>query len=249
MLEPATEQARAGEIASEAINLAKELTRSAYDGLALDKEVETFIRDSGGRPALKGYHPGFADKPYEWTICLAVDNDVVHGVPDKQVDPTQLITVDLVVEYGGWFADTARTFTHSGDSTRQEFVKNSLRIFNTAMDMIGPNLDIGLYGGMVEVASKMCRYGVIKEYCGHGINQAIHTEPQILNYGRSDGSVFQAGNSYAVEPVLSIDKEYVLNDILDDGYSITANCLVSHNEDTIFVSPRGIVNLTGKKYE
>ena len=70
MQSPPNEQVRAGEIAQGAIQLAQELCRDTIDGKRLDREIEQYIRDEGGEPALKGYHPAFAQKPYEYTICL-----------------------------------------------------------------------------------------------------------------------------------------------------------------------------------
>ena len=247
MLSPANEQVKAGQIAREAIALATKLCIGGLDGMRLDKEVEEFIKDQGGRPALKGYHPHFAPHPYKWTICLGIDNDVVHGVPIKMVGPSRLISVDLVVEYNGWFADTARTFTVSDDVVKQKFAKGSRDIFHAALEMILPQQSINLFGMMVESAAHLHGYSVIQEYCGHGIGKSIHAEPQVCNYPTSTQEVFQVGRSYAVEPVLAINPTYSLRHEPQDGFSVRADCLASHNEDTIFVGQNGIVNLTGNE--
>ena len=244
---PANEQVRAGEIARGAIQLARELCAKTLDGKILDQEIEQYIRDEGGVPALKGYHPHFARKPYEWTICLAVDEDVVHGVPMKYIGPAKLITVDLVVEYQGWFADTARTFALDANKTKTQFAKHSLQIFQSALEMIMPNQSIDLYSAFVEGAARMHGYAVINEYCGHGIGQAIHTPPNVPNTSTLNQGPFQVGRSYAVEPVLAINAQYHLRNKPNDGFSVRADCLASHNEDTVFVSAEGIINLTGNE--
>ena len=247
MESPADEQVKAGEIARNAIDFAKQLCSCGLEGLELDSQVEQFIRDSGGKPALKGYHPSFSKKPYEWTICLAVDEDVVHGVPFKMVAPHNIITVDLVVEYNGWFADTARTFTFSTDGNKRLFVKNSLSIFNAALDMIMPQQLMDLYGMTVEEGAEMFGYSVVDEYCGHGIDREIHALPQVCNTRTRNNEVFQVGKSFAVEPVLAIKPTYSLRHEPDDGFSVKADCLVSHNEDTVFIGRNGVVNLTGNQ--
>lgn len=246
MQSPPNEQVRAGEIARGAIQLAKELCCTGVYGKNLDDAVEEFIRDEGGEPALKGYHPAFSQKPYEYTICLGIDNDVVHGVPLKFVGPDHLVTIDLVVRYQGWCADTARTFTHSKDPIKRQFAEMSRIIFDFAKSTVAPNLSIDFFGHSVEESARLQGYHVIKEYCGHGIGKTIHTEPQILNYATSTKVVFQPGQSYAVEPVLAI-KPYVLHHHPHDGFTVSADCLVSHNEDTIFVGTNGAVNLTGNQ--
>lgn len=245
LVAPPNEQVRAAEIARAAIELGKTLV--GCDGSKIDKEIETFILDSGGKPALKGYRPVFAMRPYDWTICLAVNEDVVHGVPNKYTGPAQLITIDLVVEVDGWFADMARTFTISGEPHKQQFVANSLEVFHAGLSVIHPNASLNTYAAMIDNAARLFGYGVIKEYCGHGIGRTIHAAPQICNYPTPTREVFQVGHSYAVEPVLAIRPTYSLRHEPNDGFSVRADCLTSHNEDTIFVSPNGIVNLTGNQ--
>jgi methionyl aminopeptidase len=249
MQSPPDEQITAGRIAQGAVALAKELCSSAMDGSKLDAIVEEYIRDEGGEPALKGYHPKFASKPYEWTTCIAVDNEVVHGVPVKPLDPNHLITIDLVVRYKDWHADTARTFTYSDDPLKQQFVKASSLIFEMAKDAITPRQPISLFGTMVQQCAEQQGYAVIKEYCGHGIGKAIHTDPQILNYYAPSTEVFQIGQAYAVEPILAIESTYSLKHHPNDGFTVIANRLVTHNEDTIFISDSGAINLTGNNHE
>jgi len=247
MYEPPEEQVIAGRIARDAIELARRLCLHDIEGLELDKQVEEFILDEGGKPALKGFHPSFSKKPYEWTICLAVDEDVVHGVPFKLVSPSNVITVDLVVEYDGWFADTARTFTHGKNPKKKRFVDNSANIFNAALEMVIPQQVIDLYSMTIEEGAEMFGYGVVNEYCGHGIGKEIHMPPQVCNRQTRNNDVFQVGKSYAVEPVLASKPTYSLSNKPNDGFSVKADCLASHNEDTVFVGRSGIVNLTGNQ--
>ncbi len=249
MRSPPNEQVKAGKIANAAIRLAKELCLGGIDGQQLDREIETFIRDAGATPALKGYHPSFSTKPYEWTICLSLDEGVVHGVPLKPVDPTQIITVDLVVECDGWHADTARTFTHSEDLLKRKFVTDSIVIFETAKKMVTPLGFINLFSAIVEAGVKLQNFGIITEYCGHGIGKEIHSSPQIHNSIDNGKNMFEVGQAYAVEPVLAIRPNYLLNHDHEDGFSVSADCLVSHNEDTLFIGSGGVINLTGNQYE
>lgn len=248
MLTPPDEQVRAGQIARDAIALAKTLCKSTIDGKTLDKEIEQFIRDEGGTPALKGYQPPFVSQPYQWTICLAVNNDVVHGVPTKLVGSEVVVTVDLVVGYKGWHADTARTFTNSEDPYAKNFVEASRLIFDIAKEVISPNQPLAVFGSMVQRGAEVQGYGIIREYCGHGIGRNIHTEPNVLNYQTDSQARFEIGKSYAVEPVLAIKPEYNLkhSHTIFDAFSVTADCLTSHNEDTIFIGKNKVFNLTGE---
>ncbi len=238
---PPTEQVEAGKIAYGAIELGKELCRQDIHGLELNCQIEEYIKDMGGIPALKGYQPSFSSKPYQYAICLALDNDVVHGVPTKIICPGRLITIDLVVEYEGWFADTARTFTYG--LTRKRFADISKLIFELSQDAIVPMQSIDLFGAVVQRMAQSSNFSVIKEYCGHGIGQSIHLPPQIVNYNTESSELFQVGKAYAVEPVLAINEWYTLSEA-DDGWTVQADCFASHNEDTVFISRQGAINLT-----
>lgn len=243
---PPDEQVKAGQIARDAIVLGKSLCKGTIDAKRLDVEIETFIRDSGGEPALKGYHPSFSIKPYEWTTCIVIDNEAVHGVPIKLIGKDHIVTIDLVVKYQGWHADTARTFTFSDDTVKLAFVKRSSYLFDLAVGVIDPGVRLSIFGDCVATCAKMFGMGVIKEFCGHGIGKEIHADPQILNYPTSNTEVFQVGQAYAVEPVLAIKPTYKLQHSPFDSFTVVADCLTSHNEDTLFVGKDGVVNLTGK---
>jgi methionyl aminopeptidase len=212
----------------------------------LDKELETYIRDNDGIPALKNYRPSFKFQPYQWAICVVRNEETVYGIPVKLLAPSYIITIDLVVEYQGWYADTARTFTHADCPTKRQFVEVSQLIFAAALEAIAPQQPINLFGVMVESAAKLQGYSIVREFCGHGIGKAIHTNPQIMNYDAPSAEVFEVGKSYAVEPILAVNNHYNLREA-DDGWTVIADCLTSHNEDTIFVGKEGIVNLTGNK--
>lgn len=248
MHEPPEGQVVAGRIAREAVRLGIALCRDTISGTRLDQEIETFIRDEGGIPALKGYQPSFSPKPYEHAICLAVDNEAVHGVPIQIITPDHLITIDLVVRFEEWFADTARTFTHGNDPIRGQFVSVSKMILEMGLEAIAPHQPIHLFGNMVANAARTQGHGVVIELCGHGIGKTIHQHPPVLNYCDNSSEVFEPGCAYAVEPVLAIQPQYSLT-TEKNGWTMTAECLTSHNEDTVFVSDNKVINLTGENNE
>lgn len=246
MHSPPNEQVRAGQIVRGAIALGKALCRREIDGTTLDSEIEQFIRSEGGVPALKGYKPPFSHRTYEHTICLSLNNEAVHGTPaPRRVTPDDLISIDLVVGYKGWFADSARTFTYSRDMAKISLVLSSQIIFAGALAAVLPNQLTALYGATIEAAAKHVKLVPVREYCGHGIGRSIHANPQILNYAHEQLTIFQPGQAYAVEPVLATKTNYRLSYDHPDGWTATTDCLCSHNEDTLFVGDRGIINLTG----
>jgi len=245
MIEPPEEQVIAGRVAHDAIQLGKLLCKKEISTREVNREIETMIKDNGCWPALLGYNPPFSTEEYPASICICLNEEAVHGEPcyETMVTENDIITIDLVVEHKGWHADTARTFTNSQDKARVEFVHKALIVHAGALASIKPNLPIGIYGSIVEEASAVCNLHPIKEYCGHGIGETIHDEPQVLTYNSGQTDLWQSGKSYAVEPVLALDPQYQLLNIGD--WTVVANCLTAHNEDTVFVTDTGIVNLTG----
>ncbi len=246
MERPSDEQVIAGRIARDAIKLGISLCEKEITGTQLDKELEGFIKDNHCVPALKGYKPPFSSgRAYNNTICLALNNQAVHGVPrDTIITRDDLVTIDLVVAHKGWHADTARTFTFSSDQQKIAMVDKITTVHTNSLSIINASLPIKLYAEFCQrIANEICEVGIVKEYCGHGIGKFIHEPPQVPSSPTEANDIFMVGRSYAVEPIISLKKNYVLSDG-DDGWVVSADCLTAHMEDTVFVSDLGVLNLT-----
>ncbi len=245
MHRPPDEQIVAGRVARNAIALGMCLCEKEVSGTQLDKEIETYIKDNGCFPALKGYKPPFTERIYQHTICLALNNQAVHGVPkDVPIKREDLVTIDLVVGHKGWYADTARTFTFSNNAVKKGMVTKIIAVHTNALGILTPNLKIKIYAEFCErVATEICDVGIVREFCGHGIGQHIHDVPQVPSSFTQSEEIFVKGKAYAIEPIISLNKKYTLVDG-DDGWTVSADCLTAHMEDTIFVSDVGVFNLT-----
>ena len=245
MERPSDEQIVAGRVARDAIRLGIALCEKEVTGTQLDKRLEEYIKDNGCVPSLKGYKPPFSSRTYQHTICLARNKEAVHSVPnDAALSKDDLITIDLVVAYKGWHADTARTFTFSTDAAKKSMVEKIITIHTNALGIITPNMPIRVYAEFCQrITEEICGASVIKEFCGHGIGRDIHESPQVPCSQTNDNSIFLVGKSYAVEPVIALKKKYVLSDG-SDGWAVSADCLTAHMEDTLYVSTIGVFNLT-----
>lgn len=258
---PPDAQIKAGCIAHGAIILAKSMTLKGCTSMELEREVETFILDHGGKPALKGYKPPFATDEYQWATCQATDFTLVHGEPNENhLNKDQVHTLDLVVECDGWHADTARTWYHGNDSRKQNIISYSSAIFDTAKMSVVPNAPLtswgqqvdGLVTGLSQQTDQFSIYNVI-ELCGHGIGKKLHDHPQVINYysPEFDNVYFVPGKAYAVEPVLLFRKSNatghptICTGNTDSPWPVWSNQGIStHNEDTIFIAENKAVNLT-----
>jgi methionyl aminopeptidase len=243
---PSDEQIIAGRVVRDTIKLGITLCEKEVTGTQLDARLEEYIKDNGCVPSLKGYKPPFSERTYKHAICLSLNKQAVHGVPqDAPLSKDDLITIDLVAAYKGWHADSARTFTFSTDFAKKIMVEKITTVHTNALSIIAPNLPIKIYSEFCQrITEEICSASVLKEFCGHGIGRDIHEPPQIPCSQTNDNTnIFLVGRSYAVEPVIACKKQYILSDG-DDGWVVSADCLTAHMEDTIFVSNVGIFNLT-----
>jgi len=240
---PSTEQIIAGSLVRDAIKFGIELCKKPITGTQLDKQIEEFIKDNSGVPVLKGYKPPFTDKTYQHTICLSRNNEAVHGVPNELNVAEDLITIDLVVGYKGWHADSARTFTYSSDLAKKAMVEKIQAVHNNSLSVIFPNASLNYYADYCQRIAAICRVGIVKEFCGHGIGRGIHEDPQVPCVPTFSHETFEVGRAYAIEPVIAAKHNYQLNEG-DDGWVVRADCLTAHMEDTIFITSKGMINLT-----
>lgn len=195
--------------------------------LHLDKLAETYIRDNGGVPAFKGY-PG-AKSPFPATLCISVNDAVVHGIPtDKPLKEGDIISVDCGVKKNGFFGDHAYTF---GVGNIKPEVKKLLEVTKECLykgieQMVSGNR-VGDISYAIQHYAESHGYGVVRELVGHGLGKNMHEEPEVPNYGsRGNGPKLKEGMVLAIEPMINMGKKNIKQ--LNDGWTIlTADGLPS----------------------
>jgi methionyl aminopeptidase len=209
--------------------------KPGISAIDLDREAEQLIRDHGATPGFKGYG-GFPA-----TLCVSVNEAVVHGIPDKQVfQDGDIVSVDCGVYMNGFFGDAAYTFA-LGDVSDElmdllHVTKTSLyRAIDTAV--VGKRLgDVSF--AVQEYCEKMHHYGVVRELVGHGIGRELHEPPEVPNYGkRGRGQILREGLVIAIEPMVSFGKRDVQT--AKDGWTVITKDRqpAAHYEHTIAVRP------------
>ena len=181
----------------------KELARPGMSTYELDRIAGTLIGDTGGTSAFLGYN-GFPGN-----VCISVNDEVVHGIgrPDRILCETDIVSIDVGINYDGGIGDTAVTFTFCDDI--QEDVKRLLE-----------HTEKSLYAGIakaktgnrvrdiskaVEKAAKAARLGVVREYVGHGCGTKLHEPPEVPNFVCSQrGPKLRPGMILAIEPMLNL---------------------------------------------
>ncbi|WP_424245711.1 methionyl aminopeptidase [Elusimicrobium posterum] len=233
---------KAGKIVGDVLRLMRTLVKPGISTLDLDKEAETYIRSQGALPGFLGYN-GFAG-----TICASVNEEVVHGIPQKGkiLRDGDIISIDVGARLDGFYADAAITVgvgKVSDEAQRlMDLTKKSLEL---AIAQVKPGVHLGDVSNAVETFATLHNLGIVREYCGHGVGRNLHEEPAIPNYGvRGTGPVLKKGYVLAIEPMLNAGKDHVKS--LEDGWTVVTKdgSYSAHFEHTVAVTENGSEILT-----
>ena len=186
----------------------------------LDRVAEEFIQRNNGRPAFKGYGP--ANNPFPGTLCISINEEVVHGIPsDKRtLKEGDIVSIDCGVEKDGYFGDHAYTFA-VGDCDPQ-----TLDLLKTTLESLYKGIDQALHGNKIgdisHAIQSYCEqsgYGVVRDLVGHGLGKSLHEDPSVPNFGKAGrGQRLRSGMTLAVEPMITLGSWEVQT--LDDGWTV-----------------------------
>lgn len=201
--------------------------------LELDQLAENYIRSCDARPAFKGYQ-GFPS-----TLCVSVDDEVVHGIPNNRVlEEGQIVGVDCGAEKLGYFGDHARTFAIGEVSQeKQQLMDVTRESLNRGIQSAKVGNHVSDIGHAIQSYVEPFGYSVVRELVGHGIGTQLHEDPQIPNYGvPGNGYRLQEGMCIAIEPMINLGAKEIVTD--SDGWTIrTADGKSSaHFEHTITIT-------------
>jgi methionyl aminopeptidase len=207
--------------------------------LKLDQIAEEFIRDNGGVPAFKHYQPSMDMTPFPFTLCMSVNEEVVHGFsgPEKFLKEGDIVSVDCGVLMNGYFGDSAYTFPVGEISSKKErLLKATKESLYKGLEFAKAGNRLGDVSSAIQYHVETQGYSVVREMVGHGIGSRLHEPPEVPNFGRRrTGLLLEEGMVMAIEPMVNMGKRRIK--ILDDGWTIaTVDGLPSaHFEHTIAI--------------
>ena len=228
--------AQSCQIVADTLEMLSEYVKPGVRMLDLDTKAEDFILSCGARPAFKGY------MGYPSTLCISVDDAVVHGIPsEKYLQDGQIVGIDCGAELDGYYGDHARTFAVGNvNDEKRKLMDVTLESLMKGIEQAIPGNFVGDIGYAVQSHAEANGYSVVRELVGHGIGTQLHEEPQIPNYGTpKNGYQFHAGMCIAIEPMINIGKKEVYT--AQDGWTIlTKDGKVSaHYEHTVAIKADG----------
>lgn len=225
----------------------RELRSKVVPGITtkdLDLWVEKEILRRGCEIA---YHEPEVNFP--GSICISLNDEVVHGVPDGTVLRLgDVVKFDLVIGYHGVKVDSAFTMVVGGDASgaKKHLLSTTERALYAGIEAIKGPVRVGEISAAIEKVLKNGKLGIVRELCGHGIGLQQWQPPEIPNYGnRRDGPIVPVGVLLAIEPMASLGKDAIVLD-KEDGwtYHMKDGTLAAHFEHTVLVTENGAEILT-----
>ncbi|MDR2303668.1 MAG: type I methionyl aminopeptidase [Treponema sp.] len=211
------------------------LVKPGVQTMEIDKWVYTWIKKAGGRPAFLDYGP--KKNPYPASVCISINDEVIHGIPSKRkIRDGDLVSLDSGIDLGGFISDQAISI-EAGKSSPEIHALNA-----AACGCLYRGIEAAREGErLLQIAravngyAQEKGYGVVHQFCGHGVGLELHEDPQVPNHPHGPNPRIRKGFVIAIEPMINLGTGDV--EILEDGWTVvTADGKVSaHWEHTIAI--------------
>ena len=231
----------AGKVAGEALNVVEQKLHAGMTTKEIDKIVHQVITSHGATPNFLGLCGCPA------SACVSVNEEVIHGIPgSRRLNEGDIVSVDLGACYKGWNSDTC--FTFPVGTVKPEVLK-LLEDTNASLYKAIEAAQVGArLGDISHTVEEYCRargYGIVQNYCGHGIGREVHEDPEIPNHGRAGhGMRLVEGMTFCIEPMINMQGDGV-HTMPNKWTVVTDNgCMSAHFEHMILITANGPVIMT-----
>ena len=235
----------AGHIVYMALKAVGEAIEPGITTAELNEIAEKLIIENGANPSCKGYPKGDPN-PFPAGCCISINDEVIHGIPsDRVIQDGDLVSVDIVVDKDGFFADATRSFVVGENKVAERLVEVTKQSFYEGIKQAKIGNRISDISSAIQEYVEKNGYSVVREFQGHGVGVAIHEEPGIPNFGKpGKGPRLQKGMVLAIEPMVNEGNKEICQ--LDDGWTIVTEdgSLAAHYENTIAITEKGPIILT-----
>lgn len=238
---------KAGIVVSKVLSRVREMAGVGVTTRELDEAAESLIKAEGGRPAFKGYEPGFVRcGPFPATLCTSVNSQVVHGMPDdRPLQDGDLLSVDTGAELDGYFGDAAVSLVIGENQRARELAQVTLDALGAGIRMCRPGNRLSDVSHAVQEHVESRGYSVVRRYVGHGIGTSMHEDPPVPNYGEpGKGPQLKPGMCIAIEPMVN-EGGFEVSSSMDRWPVETKDgSLSAHFEHTVAITRKGPYILT-----
>lgn len=229
-----------------------ELARLVQPGVSclfLEEEAQRLIKEHGDKPAFLGYTPRGADRPFPAALCISINEEIVHGIPNEKerfIKEGDVVSMDLGLIHGGLITDSAITVGAGAiDDEARALLKATEEALHAGIAAALPGNKIGDIGAAIKKVADQTPFSLAEDLAGHGVGHQVHEEPLIPNVGKAgEGGKLVPGMVIAIEPMLNVGKGAIKS--LRDGYTIVTKdgSRSAHFEHTIAITEKGNIILT-----
>ena len=226
----------AGSIAAGALDEVSKIIKPGVSTDQIDKLCYEYISDHGALSAPLFYR-GFPK-----SCCTSTNHVVCHGIPSEKIlKEGDIVNVDVTALKNGWHGDTSRTFKVGNVSIKAEkLIKTTYDSMMKAIKIVKDGIHLGDIGSAIQTHVEQEGFSVVQDYCGHGIGESFHKEPNVLHYGeKGTGEKIKAGMIFTIEPMINYGK-YETKTLNDGWTAVTKDkSLSAQFEHTIGVTKNG----------
>jgi methionyl aminopeptidase len=228
---------RVSQLTAQALDLMVEHVKAGVTTNQLDQIAHEFARDHGAYPAPLFYR-GFPK-----SICTSVNHVICHGIPDdKPLKEGDIINIDITLILNGWHGDASRMY-YVGEVNRkaQRLCEVTYESLLRAIAVVKHGARLGDIGYAIQSYVEAERFSVVREFCGHGLGQLFHDEPNVMHFGKQGtGPELRAGMIFTIEPMINAGKPPAK--MLDDGWTAVTRdrSLSAQFEHTLGITETGV---------
>jgi methionyl aminopeptidase len=231
----------AGRVVEETLLLLEQSVRIGITTAELDRIADTFIRSKGAYPTFLNYNG------YPKSICISVNDEVVHGIPGKRkLKDGDIVSCDVGATLDGFVGDAARTFLVGNvPQETQDLVRITRECFFEGLKYCRVGYRISDISKAIQKHAESHGYGVVRELVGHGVGRKLHEDPEVPNYYSPRARQrLEAGMTIAVEPMINLGTAKIWQ--LDDGWTVTTQDgkPSAHYENSIAITDGDPILLT-----
>jgi methionyl aminopeptidase len=234
----------AGRINARALNAVRQLIHPGVTTAELDAAAEEVIRKAGAIPTFKGY-PG--PYPYPASICVSINEQLVHGIPGKRkLQEGDIVSVDCGSTFEGFVGDSAFTIGVGEISpTAQRLIEITEQALYVGINKMRSNNRVGDVSAAIQDFVEKAGFEVTREYTGHGVGRQMHEGPQVPNYGAAGrGQILRQGMTIALEPMVLVSTSQTR--VLPDQWTVVSadGSLTAHWEHSVAITDGEALILT-----
>jgi methionyl aminopeptidase len=228
---------RAGRLAAEILDALAPLVQPGVTTQYLDDIVRQMTLDGGAVPATLGY------RGYTHSCCISINHVVCHGIPsDKVLKDGDIVNIDVTPLLDGWHGDTSRMYLVGDVPLKaRRLVEVTYECLMLGIAQVRPGARLGDIGAAIQAHAEANRYGVVREFCGHGLGRLFHDAPEVVHAGRAGtGPELKPGMFFTIEPMINLGKPGVK--VLEDGWTAVTRdrSLSAQFEHSIGITETGV---------